>query len=29
MSGERNAYKGFAEKHEGNTKGVCGIGLRE
>ena len=26
---KRNANKGFAEKHEENTKGTCGTGLRE
>jgi len=25
---KRNAHKGFAEKHEENTKGACGTGLR-
>jgi len=26
---KRNAHKGFAEKHEENIKGACGICRRE
>jgi hypothetical protein len=26
---KRNGDKGFAEKHEENTKGACGLGLRK